>query len=249
MIDPSFRDTGWQITLRHAPPSRYQVFGERSSGTNFVKRLIGRNSTLAPIEDLGWKHGFPQMTAIPADVAVICMVRDARRWALSMHARPWHCPPDMQALPFSHFLRAEWATIADRKRYFPQVAALGGQGRPLQHDRHPLTGLPFANLFALRRAKLEALLSYQRRGCTVVLCRMEAVQRAPDAFLAALHAGLGLPAPQGELRPVHKRLGSRFLASVQHRPHTPEMMDEADLALLRAELDLETEAALGYDYT
>ncbi|MGP6086223.1 hypothetical protein [Antarctobacter jejuensis] len=248
MIDPRFRDTGWQISRPHAAPSRFQVFGERSSGTNFVKRLIGRNSALTPIEDLGWKHGFPQMTAIPGDVAVICTVRDARTWALSMHAKPWHCPPAMQALPFDEFLRAEWRTIADRKRYFPQVAALGGQGMPLQQDRHPLTGLPFANLFALRQAKLAALLSYLNRGCTVVLCRMEAVQRAPDRFLSDLNAVLELAPPPGEMRPVHKRLGSKFLASVDQRPVTPATLEEADLDLLRSELDLQTEAALGYDY-
>ncbi len=248
MIDPNFRDTGWQIARPHASPTRFQVFGERSSGTNFVKRLIGRNSPLTPTEDLGWKHGFPHMTAIPADVAVICTVRDARSWALSMHAKPWHCPPAMQALPFSDFIRAEWATVADRKRYFPQVVAIGGQGQPLQHDRHPVTGLPFDNLFALRRAKLESLLSYHRRGCTVVLCRMEAVQRAPDRFLADLHAGLGVDASSGALRPVHKRLGAKFLAAVENRPSTPRTMDEPDLALLRATIELETESALGYDY-
>lgn len=248
MIDPTFRDTGWQITLRHDAPTRYQVFGERSSGTNFVKRLIGRNSSLTPTEDLGWKHGFPQMTAIPPDLAVICVVRDARPWALSMHAKPWHCPPEMQALPFADFIRTPWLTVADRKRYFPQVTALGGQGQPLQHDRHPVTGAPFENLFALRQAKLDGLLSFQRRGCSVVLCRLEAVQSAPEAFLAALHDGLGLAGPEGPLRPVHKRLGSKFRAAVETRPATPERLSPADMQFLRAHLDLPAEAALGYDY-
>ncbi|WP_417209951.1 hypothetical protein [Antarctobacter sp.] len=249
MIDPEFRDIGWQITRPHGPPRRFQVFGERSSGTNFIKRLLGRNSPLQPVEDFGWKHGFPSMTAIPEDLAVICTLRDARSWALSMHAKPWHCPPDMQSLPFAEFIRAPWRTVADRKRYFPQVAALGGQGQPLQHDRHPITGQAFPNLFALRRAKLQGLLSYHRRGCTVVLCRMEAVQAAPEAFLDALHAGLDLPARTGGLRPVHKRLGSKFLSAVEARPTTPETLSEFDLALLWENLDLPTEALLGYDYT
>jgi hypothetical protein len=248
MIDAGFRDTGWQIARPLGPPTRYQVFGERSSGTNFLKRLIGRNSPLSPMEDLGWKHGFPTMTAIPPDVAIICVVRDARSWALSMHARPWHCPPAMQALHFSDFLRAEWATVADRKRYFPQVAALGGQGMPLQPDRHPITGLPFAHLPELRRAKLAGLLSFQRRGCTVVLCRMEAVQTAPQSFLAALHEGLGLAQRAVGFRPITKRLGSRFLAAHTPRPDTPASLPPEDLAFLRDHLDLPVERALGYDY-
>ncbi|KUF11597.1 hypothetical protein [Pseudoponticoccus marisrubri] len=248
MVDAGFRDTGWQIVPGPATPTRVQVFGERSSGTNFVKRLIGRNAPLRPMEDLGWKHGFPHMTAIPAPVAIVAVMRDARDWALSMHAKPWHCPPAMQALPFADFIRAEWATIADRKRYFPQVAALGGQGMPLQHDRHPITGRPFANLFALRRAKLEGLLSFRQRGCTLVLCRLEAVQAAPEDFLQALHDGLDLPRSNLPLRPVVKRLGSKFLPSVAERPATPKVFPEADLPLLRSELDLQQEATLGYSY-
>jgi hypothetical protein len=249
MIPQGFVRTGWHVARGPAPPSRVQVFGERSSGTNFVKRLIGRNTRLAPMEDLGWKHGFPAMVAIPADTLVVVCVRDARAWSLSMHAKPWHCPPAMQRLEFADFIRAEWATVADRKRYFPQVAALGGQGQPLQPDRHPLTGRPFDNLFALRRAKLAAHLSFLDRGSAVVLCRMEAVQRDPQGFLAALHAGLGLDPPEQAFRPVHKRLGSKFLAAVPERPRTPAALAAADLAFLHSQLDLVREAALGYDYT
>ncbi|MBV2361020.1 hypothetical protein KUH32_14745 [Thalassococcus sp. CAU 1522] len=244
----SLGEKGWLIRRDGPPVTRFQVFGERSSGTNFVKRLVGRNTALTPREDLGWKHGFAQMTAIPADFAVICVVRDARAWALSMHAKPWHCPPAMQALDFPAFLRAEWTTVADRKRYFPQVADLGGEGRPLQQDRHPLTGLPFANLFALRRAKLAALSSFANRGCALVLARLEAVQAAPDAFLADLCAGFGTEPPVQPLKPVVKRLGAKFLPAIDPRPATPTAFSDADLDFLRASVDDAQEAALGYVY-
>lgn len=84
--------------------TRYQVFGERSSGINFVKRLIGRNMPLLPTEELGWKHGFPQMTAVPPDTLVVCVTRNAVDWARSMHAKPWHCTPEMQRRAFSRSL-------------------------------------------------------------------------------------------------------------------------------------------------
>lgn len=247
MISAEFRETGWQIN-RTAKTRAYQVFGERSSGTNFVKRLIGRNSPLHPTEKMGWKHGFPQMTAIPSQIAIVCVVRDARAWALSMHAKPWHSPPAMQALPFKHFIRSEWATIADRGRYFPSVEKLGGEGQPLQIDRHPLTGQPFANLFALRRAKMNGLLSYYNRGCTVVFCRLDAVHAAPEAFLADLHAGLKVAPPEHGFRPIHKRLGAKFLPAIQPRPDTPKTLSASELQFMRDQLDLEQEAALGFDY-
>lgn len=246
-IPADFPETGWHIQPGPVPPARVQVFGERSSGTNFVKRLLGRNTPLQPIEALGWKHGFPQMTAIPPDVLIVACVRDARPWSLSMHAKPWHTPPAMQRLGYSDFIRHPWETIADRKRYFPQVADLGGDGRPLQHDRNPLTGLPFPDLFSLRRAKLASLLSFMRRDCTLVVCRLEAVQQAPEAFLANVARRLALR-PPGHYRPVVKRLGSRFRASVEARPETPRAVPEADLVFLRGRLHLETESRLGYDY-
>ncbi|CUH77633.1 hypothetical protein SAMN04488093_10240 [Tropicibacter naphthalenivorans] len=249
MIGQDFRETGWQIAPNGVIPTQFQVFGERSSGTNYVKRILGRNTVMQPIEDLGWKHGFPQMTAIPAHVAVVCVVRDARDWSLSMHAKPWHCPPQMQVLEFAEFIRAPWATIADRKRYFPQVQALGGLGLPLQLDRDPLTGVPFANLYALRRAKLAALLSFYNRGCTVVFCRMENVIAAPQRFVTEVQAELGLASPEQDFRPIHKRLGSRFLPSVTPRPATPKAMPDADLDFMTTQLDSAQEALLGYGYT
>lgn len=188
------------------------------------------------------------MTAIPEHVAVICVVRDARAWALSMHAKPWHCPPDMQALGFSDFIRAPWATVADRKRYFPQVAELGGEGQPLQHGRHPLTGLPFRDLFALRQAKLQGLMSFANRGCTLVFARLEAVQSAPEEFLQDLRSTLQITTEHKEFRPVMKRLGSKFLPAVDVRPDTPTAMSSEELAYLAQRIDPAQEAMLGYRY-
>ncbi|KMK67528.1 hypothetical protein [Puniceibacterium sp. IMCC21224] len=248
MIALNIPEPGWQIFPSGTPPRRVQVFGERSSGTNFVKRLIGRNTSVQPIEDLGWKHGFAQMAAIPEDVLIVAVVRDARAWALSMHAKPWHTPSAMQRLEFTDFLRTEWATIADRPRYFPQVAALGGTGRPLQQDRHPITGRAFANLFALRRAKLAGVLGFFQRDCAFVLVRLESLQAAPEAFIDALTATLDLTRPHPDFRPVVRRLGAKFKPSVQERPATPDSFPAAALPLLHATLDLDVEGALGYHY-
>ena len=248
MIDDTFRQTGWQTLGHGAPVTRFQVFGERSSGTNFVKRLIGRNTALTPIEDLGWKHGFPHMTAVPQDVAVICVTRNAVDWVGSMFTKPWHCTPAMQALPFDRFIRAEWDTIADRPRYFPQIESIGGRGAPLQLDRHPLTGRRFANIFDLRRHKLEGLISFAERGCCVTYVRLEAAQAMPETFLTDLRKGLGIPASDAPFRPVVKRLGARFKPSVPSRPGLPEAISTEDHAFMLTCLDRALEAKLGYDY-
>ena len=222
------------------------MLGERSSGTNLAKKLLARNAPMQPTEALGWKHGYPSALAIPADLAVICMVRNAAAWALSMHAKPWHTVPALQALAFPAFIRAPWETVIDRARYFDGGEALVGQ--PLQGDRDPLTGRVAPNLFALRRAKLAGLLSYLDRGCTCALIRTETLQADPEGTIRRLLAGLGLPESPEPFRGVTKRLGARFKPSVERRPPTPREIGDEDRAFLRAELDLPLEAKLGYSY-
>ena len=244
-IPADFAKTGL-VVLRPAgapPVTRYQVLGERSSGTNLVKRLLGRNSDLAPSEELGWKHGFVQCLAVPPDLAVICAVRAPEAWALSMFAKPWHTPPRMQQLAFSDFIRAEWDTVIDRPRYFGGAQAIAGQ--PLLQDRDPVSGARFANLFALRRAKLAHLLGWLNRGATVALLRAEAAQEDPRALTEALLRGLGQP-PRETFRPVVKRLGSKFAPAVADRPASPSEISAADRAFMWSQLDPGAEAALGY---
>lgn len=249
MIPDDFAQTG--IYAPRAPVTpimRYQVLGERSSGTNFMKRLLGRNSQMKPTEALGWKHGFAMSTGVPADLAVIAMIRRADAWALSMHAKPWHTRPTLQALEFHDFIRAPWDTIVDRPRYFEGATSLGVLGEALQYDRHPLTGEKFENLFALRRAKMAGLLSYLNRDCTVILVRTETVQAEPEATTDKLLALLEQPKRTADFAPVYKRLGSKFLASVETRPETPPKMGRAGLRFMRKELDLDWEERLGYSY-
>lgn len=248
LIPDEFPQTGlWCPKRPISPVTRFQVLGERSCGTNFVKRLLGRNSSLVPSEMLGWKHGFCQTDAIPPDLAVICVVRNAQDWVRSMFAKPWHCSPAMQALEFSEFIRAPWDTIIDRPRYFEDAAKRGLVGQPLQHDRHPLSGLRFENIFALRRIKLAGLLSYLSRDCTALLLCLETAQAHPEATLDTLLFALGHPKPVSGFRPVHKRLGSKFKPAITPRPSPPKAMNTNDRAFMVSQLDMQLETQLGYD--
>ncbi|MCI2398708.1 hypothetical protein [Aliiroseovarius subalbicans] len=244
-MDQTLSTTGLELHSNGTRPTRVQVFGERSSGTNFVKRLIGKNTVLRPCEDYGWKHGFPQMTGIGADTLIVACFRNVHDWLRSMHAKPWHCPPEMQALAFSDFIRAEWATVIDRPRYFPGADRLNMVGQPLQQDRDPATGLPFDNILQLRRAKAASLLTFRNRGCNLVLARLDAVQPDPAAFLAQLTRSFDLPAVD-PVKPVVKRLGAKFKYAVDAHPETPNTLSNEDLAFIQSQLDPDLEATLGY---
>ncbi|MDO6730483.1 hypothetical protein Q4577_10670 [Marinovum sp. 2_MG-2023] len=240
------RTDGWSIRHQGPAPKRFQVMGERSSGTNFIKRLIDGNSGLANSDVLGWKHGVPAMLAIPGDLVVVCVFRGAEKWALSMHAKPWHCRPPMQEMAFSDFIRAPWDTRVDRPRYFPWADGPEYRGQDLQADRHPITGDMYRDLFELRAVKMAALLGFANRHPNVVFVRLEAVQAAPEAFLAGLAAGLGFAGLSRPYQPVTKRLGAKFKPAVAHRPLTPEKMPEGDRDWMMSRLDQPLETAMGY---
>ncbi len=249
MVPTEFAQTGFAARRSgSAEIRRFQVIGERSSGTNYAKRLLGRNTGLTPSEDLGWKHGFAQSMAIPPDLAVIVTVRRADAWALSMHAKPWHCTPGLQALAFSDFIRAPWHTIIDRPRYFGGASARPLVGQPLQQDRDPISGACFGNIFALRRAKLAHALGYLARECTAIVLRMEDMIADPDRMLGQICEGLGAARTAEVFRPVHKRLGSKFKPAIADRPLSPDHMDQVDIAFLKTQVDPAQESALGYSY-
>jgi hypothetical protein len=252
-IPDSFRHTGRLLRRQSTDALRqFQVLGERGSATNLVRKLIEKNAPLMRTEALGWKHGIPGMVAIPGDFLVVAVVRDARAWALSMHKRPWHADPSHQALPFGAFIRAEWRGIVDRVEDFEMVHPeikdrIAGQ--PLQLDRHPISGKPYPNLFALRRTKLAGLLGFLNRECNLLLLRAETVQADPAAFVTWFLKETGLPPKAGKIEGVKRRLGTRFNLSVSEREETPAALGPDDMEFLRANLDAAQEAALGYSYT
>ncbi len=230
-------------------PSTFQIIGERACGTNVVRKTIEENTKMFRTEGLGWKHGFPTMVAIPRGLIVVCVFRNAVSWALSMHKRPWHLDPELQKLEFSDFLRSEWRTIVDRPTDFEQLhPEIKADGQPLQFDRHPVTGKMFKNLFDLRRAKTAALMGISNRDCSFAWVQLETLQSAPEAFMEYFRQSLDVPAKRDFFRPVTRHLGSRFNSSVRSRPETPTEMSADDLAFLKANLDLEAEAQLGYSY-
>ncbi|UWQ89871.1 hypothetical protein K3727_13775 [Rhodobacteraceae bacterium M382] len=247
-LPTDFAETGIAIHLKPATTlTRFQVIGERASGTNLTNRLLGRNSPMKSSDVLGWKHGFPHAMAIPDDLVVVGLVRDATSWVRSLHAKPWHSTPDIQRLTFSEFLRTPWHSEIDREDYFKNSGPLGVVGQTLQHDRHPLTGRPFETVFDMRTAKLQALLSYFERNCNFILIRAEVVQADPMAATHALLDALSFARPD-MFRGVHRRVGSKFKSRVGPRPPTPEILSQPDLEFLRARLDCALERRLGYDY-
>ena len=133
----------------------------------------------------------------------------------------------------------------DFEMVHPEIFA---DGQPLQFDRHPITGLPFANIFAMRSLKAQALLGMQNRGCDVIFVQLDAIQRDAERFIMALGAAFDLTATERGFRPITRRMGNRFRPSVKDRPEAPTVWDRADRAFALSQLDADVESAWGYAY-
>lgn len=248
-LPPTFAKTGFAAT----PATRdkielFQVLGERGSGTNFVSKVLALNTSLSPSDLLGWKHGFPHMVGVPFNMGVICVVRRADDWARSLFETPWHSTPHLQALDFSAFLRAPWDTVVDKPKYFKGMMQPYMRMAALQHDRDPITGAMFENIFALRKAKLAGLFSMLGRDCPAIVLRMEEFQRDPEAGLDQICASFGVRR-NAKFEPFLKRQGWRFRTAVENRPPLPDAWTPEDYAYLKAQVDPDQEAAMGYTYT
>lgn len=228
-------------------PSRFQVLGERSSGTNYVSTLIKRNLPLTKSEELGWKHGFLHAPALSPALLVVGVVRNPISWVLSMYAKPWHTSASMQSMPFSEFIRSKWDSRLDRADYFGLEPTDPRLGQPLWPDRNPLTGEMFEDVFALRSAKVSGLFAMTQVAPNMVITRFEDVLGHEETWLAGLLKACHLD-PTGEFRGINRRLGSRFKAKVSERPQIPKQISDEDRRFMLDRLDLEQESRLGYEF-
>jgi hypothetical protein len=228
------------------PLTDYFVMGERCSGTNFLGNLAWKNLGLKVHSCSQWKHGFPVFHAPPPGLAILVTYRDAISWAKSLFERPWHASPAIRTLDFERFLRAPWESVVDERYKIGNAGFPDLIGAPLQADRHPISGVPFANIFRLRTAKLRALLGLRQRGFTVAYVPHEVVKANPERTIARIAEALSVNRPRA-FSPAARRLGGHDVWRAR-KVQVPELLSSEDLAFLSAELDSSLERRLCYSY-
>ncbi|MGB0854973.1 MAG: hypothetical protein ACPGSI_16875 [Pikeienuella sp.] len=213
---------------------RFQVLGERCSGTNYLHHLIIRNlPELQVSSEYHWKHGFiDRRTAASPGLLTLVIYRHPLRWLHAVHNHPWELSASMKGIPFDAFIRCPWRAAWDH----------GGREEPIQSDMQPHTMTPFANALRLRNAKVKWLEGLAEMPGNIAFIRYEDLNRHPRACIETLanHAGL---APIEHFVPVPAYKGDRNRA---YRPRPQATTSATDMAFINSELDLAQEQELGY---
>lgn len=227
-------------------PTSFLVMGERCSGTNLLDALASRNFDLTRAKLHQWKHGFVGVDAVPSHCLILAICRNAVSWIRSLYERPWHTTDEMRALDFSSFIRAEWQTRIDRRFKHGMYIGKRQMQRPVQQDRHPITGRTFTNAFELRKVKLAALGGLCERDVNVAFVRLETLVASPEAYLQSVAKAFQLELPDQIAMP-DKRLGGIGSWAGRNK-QAPKTLTNVDMDFMRSQLDLEHEATLGYRY-
>jgi hypothetical protein len=228
------------------PIRNFQVFGERSSGTNFVSHIVNQHLGLVRNKSYGWKHGFPAMSAISPRSLIIVLFRNALPWVRSMYNKPWHTTGALQQLEFSEFIRSEWRSHIKGGINSKDEPVDPRIWKSLQLDRDPLTGLPFANIVQLRNTKTLGFLSFANRRCNVVFARHETVADNPQAFLDRIADHFDI-SPASPYEPFDRVTGGGRWARI--RPvKAPKELSSADHGFVLSQLNVDVERFIGYEY-
>ncbi len=227
---------------------RFQVIGERNSGTNYVEALIASNLSIKPCSDYGWKHGFPTMPASSDNVFIVAVSRDAFSWVKSMYVRPYHATPELAALDFPSFIRAEWDTILDKHYSFKLASVDERIGAPLQLDRHPIEGRKLSNIMELRSLKLRSHLSLVNRDVKFRHFRLADILEDPTELIETLAGHNGQKPPSNiQIPQKHFSWHMEGIGKPEKRRQAATFTD-ADRTFLLESIDLATEQAAGYTY-
>lgn len=202
---------------------RFQIFGERCSGTNYLEHLLKYNFGDDSVTwQFGHKHWYIdhdriKNTPSSQDTIFIAIIRDLRDWIRSFFAHPHHL--DRRARNIRQFLTQPIVSMVTPPEY--------------QKD-----------IFELRASKLNDLFQLRNSAPHVLYVRYEYLRDHPEEWITALSQKYNLPLVHPNVEPVltYKGYGEK-----PYRPSQYEGFKSIDEDYILAHTDWATEALVdGY---
>jgi len=149
--------------------TKFTIYGERSSGTNFLETSIKLNFHLDITREFGSKHFFcfdDCCKSFNEDTLFIGIIRNPVYWLNSFIQQPYHVP--IQNRTTSNFLLNEFYSVCDEKA--PEPVMVNGNiyfSKKMLSTKYDInlkdlnytTGNKYKNIFELRKCKNHYLMN------------------------------------------------------------------------------------------
>jgi hypothetical protein len=224
---------------RYGTIDRFQMIGDRCSGTNYLQSLMRLNfPTLQYTEELGWKHGFlDRRMADRNGLLVLVIYRHPIRWLQSFFNRQHEVRRTLGHLSFSEWIRAEWAPVWNIRSPDGTIKL-----EPIQADMIPHTSTPHRNILAMRNSKIEWFEELAKLQCQVGYLRYEDLNRDPRGLVSKIADAFEL-SPARDFTPVSNYKGEAKRSYIPNK-FPPVNMD--DMNFIRDNIDMDQENHIGY---
>ncbi|MBN1924564.1 MAG: hypothetical protein JW798_01905 [Prolixibacteraceae bacterium] len=221
---------------------RIQIYGERASGTNYLKQLLIRNiPNIIHTNQYGWKHFFPPKTFPDSDRCLFLVIfRDPFDWIRSLYLQPHHVHPSLKNIPFSEFIRFEWQCVWEELAdVYPGDEKYG---KEMMFERNPKNGRRFENVIRLRNAKIRAFESLKARVKHVEYVRYEDLAKEPEKFINRLAQKYDLHT----VKQFQNITTYKGITPKAYKPKTYKDFSEEDLRFILLHMDVAIEKRIGY---
>ncbi len=229
----------------------FTIYGERCSGTNFVRKLIYDNfdllfANLPENSHAGWKHWFGHPENVEAIqksqgwCLVLSIVRNPVDYLVSFFQHPHHQTPE-RTKDFETFLTTEfWSTGKEGEVVFD---------RDMNNPQRR-----YKDIFEMRAAKIRFMLQKLPSLTTdQAFMTFEDLKATPEKYLAQWAEKWKLPRLADEWVVEKRRIQPqksawfRFDFSDTPMPESYTIDDPKIKEIVRSRLDFEAEALAGYD--
>lgn len=235
-----------------------QIYGERSTGTNYLHHLLEENIKNVKVGyKFGWKHGFAKIDKLKNESTVedliLVITKEPYSWFVSMHKKPHHAP-QMLKLSFSDFLREEWACYEGKNfdsRDLDKDPVLAEQ--EMMFERNPDTQERYKNVIRLREGKMRRLFHLKDENIVpnIEFIRYEDLLKTPKRKIVSItnNNNLKLKGPiQLSTGYFGKNPSKKFDRTEYYKQK--QYLDKytiSDLKFVKTQLDEELENRLGYE--
>nr|HPR60707.1 hypothetical protein [Prolixibacteraceae bacterium] len=220
---------------------RIQIYGERASGTNFLKQLLVKNiPNVAHTNQYGWKHFFPPETFPNSDNCLFIVIyRNPFDWLRSLHIQPHHTHPSLRKISFSDFIRSPWHCIWDELANV--LPADEKYGKEMMFERNPKTGERFENVIKLRNAKIRAFESLKKKVSNIEYVCYEKLSTDPEYFVKMITEKYGLYSKE----PFENINTYKGITQKTYKPKTYKEISSDDLKFILRNMDVSLEKKIG----